>query len=654
MKHLLRSLSLVLLAESVFGFGQQPPASRLESLLAEAQQAQAAHDYGAAEKAYKQALRIEPSMPELWANLGLMQQEAGDIASALSSFQQANHLNPSLYVPNLFLGNDYVRTGKAPEAISFLTQAEKINKTDPQAPLALGRAYYAMGKFSTAAQEFERAVALDPRLGDAWFALGIARLNEVETDARKMSAESKTSPFAGALYAESLEKQARFNEAATLYRSLLESHPQPPCLHSALGMALLRHRDAERAAAEFVTERAAHPECGLAVLGQARIAIDRGDNEQAVKQLQELWARDQGFFISNAAILLEGLSNEAYAAVAAYFSQPEIVIPTDFRDALLAALNRNGQALADRHDNVDLREPGASVAATPVSAVRHTAEEYYAAGEFERCAQQLATERTAARSDKLRLLAACSFFSGDNKRAFSAATALEALQPHSAEALYWSIQANERLAVQSLSRFQQLESDSARSHVLLGDIYHQLEREDDAQTEYQKALALEPGDPAAMLGLASSYLSNNNTDKAMETARIALERSPQDPELNMIVAEAMVAKDQFAEAEPFLMKSLNVKPQLLAHVHALTGKVYAETGRTNEAITQLKMGESSDETGSIHYLLARLYRQVGDTKEAAAALDQVKTIRQRRRERGVKTVEDPDLSSLESPPGQAP
>jgi len=652
-KHSLRSLSLVLLAASVFGFGQQPPASRLESLVAEAQQAQAAHDYSAAEKAYKEALRIEPSMPELWANLGLMQQEAGDIASAVPSFQQANHLNPSLYVPNLFLGNDYVRTGKAPEAISFLTKAEKTNKTDPQAPLALGRAYYAMGKFSTAAQEFERAIALDPKLGAAWFALGIARLNQVETDARKMSAESKTSPFAGALYAESLEKQARFNEAATLYRSLLDSHPQPPCLHSALGIALLRHRDLEAAAAEFATERDTHPECGLAVLGQARIAIDRGDNAQAVKLLQELWARDHGFFVFNAAILMEGLSNEAASALAAYFSQPETIISADFHDAFLAALNRYGQAPDDQHDNVDLREPGAPVAGTPVSAGRQTAEEYYAAGEFERCAQQLDPARTVGRSDKLRLLAACSFFTGDNKRAFRAATALEALQPHSAEALYWSIQANERLAVQSLSRFQQLESDSARSHVLLGDIYHQLEREDDAQAEYQKALALEPDNPAAMLGLATSYLSNNNNDKAMETARTALERSPQDPELNMIVAEAMVAENQFAEAEPFLMKSLNVKPQLLGHVHALTGKVYAETGRTNEAISQLKMGESSDETGSIHYLLARLYRQVGDTKDAAAALDQVKTIRQHRRERGVKTVEDPDLSSLESPPGQA-
>jgi len=65
------------------------------------------------------------------------------------------------------------------------------------------------------------------------------------------------------------------------------------------------------------------------------------------------------------------------------------------------------------------------------------------------------------------------------------------------------------------------------------------------------------------------------------------------------------------------------------------------------------MGESSDENGSIHYLLARLYRQIGDTRDAAAALDQVKTIKQQRRDRGVKTVEDPDLSALESPPRES-
>ena len=641
---------LALLAKPVLGLGQQAPASKLESLVAAAQQAQAANDYPTAVNQYKQAVKIEPGMPELWANLGLMQQQAGDIPAAILSFQQSNHLNPALYVPNLFLGLDFMRTGKAPQAIFFLTKAEKINKTDPQTPLALGRALYTVGKFPPAAQEFARAIALDPKLGAAWFALGIARLSQVESDAHKMSVEEKDSPFAGALYAESLEKQARFSEAATLYRSLLGSHPQPPCLHSALGIALLRHRDLEGASAEFSTERSANPECGLALLGQARIAIGHGDNQQAVNLLKELWSRDHRFFTSNATILTEGLSNDVTAALNGYLAQQTTAIPPGFYSALMSTLGGDTEVVVDRTDS---SESSSSLPPQPVASAGVTAESYYAAGEFQLCEQRLDHALTEGSAVKLRLLAACSFFDGDNERALSAATALESLQPHSAEALYWSIQANERLAVQSLARFQQLESDSPRSHVLLGDIYHQLGREDDAQSEYQKALALEPANPAAMLGLASAYLSDNNNDKAMETARAALEMNPEDPELNLIVGETMVAKFQYAEAEPYLLKSLNAKPQVLGHVHALIGKVYGETGRASEAIRQLKMGESSDENGSIHYLLARLYRQIGDAKDAAAALEQVKTIKEQRRRRGVKLVEDPELSSLESNPGQA-
>jgi predicted Zn-dependent protease len=84
---------------------------------------------------------------------------------------------------------------------------------------------------------------------------------------------------------------------------------------------------------------------------------------------------------------------------------------------------------------------------------------------------------------------------------------------------------------------------------------------------------------------------------------------------------------------------------MLGHVHALLGKVYSETGRTQAAIEQLRMSTSSDETGSIHYLLARLYRQVGDTRDATAALQEVKAIKERR-DRSIKRVEDPDLTSL--------
>jgi predicted Zn-dependent protease len=104
---------------------------------------------------------------------------------------------------------------------------------------------------------------------------------------------------------------------------------------------------------------------------------------------------------------------------------------------------------------------------------------------------------------------------------------------------------------------------------------------------------------------------------------------------------------EYAEAAPYLQKSLKAKPQMLPRIHALIGKVDAETGKTQEAIEELKLGESSDEDGSVQYLLSRLYISQGDKRDAMAALARMATIKNQRAARGVKRVEDPDLSPVE-------
>jgi hypothetical protein len=52
-------------------------------------------------------------------------------------------------------------------------------------------------------------------------------------------------------------------------------------------------------------------------------------------------------------------------------------------------------------------------------------------------------------------------------------------------------------------------------------------------------------------------------------------------------------------------------------------------------------------------LLARLYRQLGDSKDASEALNRMKSIKQERRDRGAKIVEDPDFAAMNSPSGEA-
>jgi predicted Zn-dependent protease len=116
------------------------------------------------------------------------------------------------------------------------------------------------------------------------------------------------------------------------------------------------------------------------------------------------------------------------------------------------------------------------------------------------------------------------------------------------------------------------------------------------------------------------------------------------------MAEVLISTHQFAVAEPYLQVALHAKPQMLPQVHALLGQVYAEAGKTQQAIDELMLGIETDRDGSLHYRLARLYRKNGDNKAAAAAIEQMKAIERQSRERAVTATRDSHPSSLDDGP----
>jgi tetratricopeptide (TPR) repeat protein len=626
-------------------FGQQDQSSSLESLLAAAQQAQAANNYAAAAANYKQAVKLRPNIPELRANLGLMQHESGEYPEAIRSFQETLRQKPSLYVPNLFLGIDYVRAGKAKEAFPLLLKAEKMNAADPLPSLTLGRAYSSLGEYPQAIRELRRAIRLDPKQGSAWFDLGIAQLDLVEENARAMTGKYADTSYSKALFAESLVKQARYKEAADLYTSILVADDQPPCMGSEASFLSLKRGDAQNAAQQFMAERSRHPECSLAILGEARLRIDAGDNQAALLQLQQLWNKDHGFFALSAPLLFDGIAPNRAQSFLNELAQQQSSGKVDHQ--IYAAILQAMQTPADAAQDSDAAQNTAS----SQIAARDQGRQAYQSGQYARCAGLLKNSLNSGNAATLETLAACSFFTGDYMLTCDAGSALQSLPSHSlAQALYWSIKANEKLAFESLARFQQLEPDSPRSHILLGDIYRQRERYDDAQKEYSKALDHSPNDAAALLGLATAYFDDANIAKTIEVAQKALAQSPGDPEINLLMGEALNSQHDFPGSEPYLLKALNAKPQMLPHVHALLGEAYAADGKTEDALRELKLGADSDQDGSIHYQLARLYGKLGDIANAATAIQQMKALRQRRREGAVIAVQDSHPASADDVP----
>jgi tetratricopeptide (TPR) repeat protein len=635
---------LCLLAYSDMGFGQQGADSSFAALVATAQQAQAAHNYTAAADAYRQALRLRPNMAELWANLGLMQQEAGDMPQSISSFEHASRLNPSLYVPNLFLGVDYAHAGRTKEAIVYLLKAVKENNTDPEPRMALGRAYTTLGDYSRAADAYTEAVHINPRQSSAWFALGIARLNQVETDSRRLVEQDQDSPYAKALFAESLDKQSRYAEAVRAYKSAMDSQPQPPCMHAELGWSLVKEQNPAEASAAF--EADSTDQCALSALGQARLTIERGENDEALRILSKLWESDQGFLKANILTMAEGISSDHLEGFDKALEHYRPSFSAELYNLLRDAMT--GSATAAEINTTDRTKASTASVASPT--LRGTAESYYRLGQYQRCSDRINSSTAPAQPSTLVLQATCSYLTGDYERASQAGAVIARGSTHSAAGLYWSIRSNEKLAFRALARYEELEPNAARSHILLGDILRQRLEYTEALSEYKKAHEIDPADQAAMLGMASAYLDNNNLDKAIETARAALLLSPDDPEINVVMAEGLIARHDYPEAERYLNKGLNAKPQMLPHVHALLGTVYAETGRTQDAIAQLKMAVASDEDGSVHYRLLQIYRQIGDSRSASAVLEELKLIKKREHQRQLFNPEDSESLPADNKP----
>jgi predicted Zn-dependent protease len=166
----------------------------------------------------------------------------------------------------------------------------------------------------------------------------------------------------------------------------------------------------------------------------------------------------------------------------------------------------------------------------------------------------------------------------------------------------------------------------------------------DAENEYKAAAALAPNDPAPLYGLASAYSQDSKLDQAHNTIEAALVMNPGDPDFNLLAGEILVGQHEWTRALKYLKQSLSatppLRPQMLPHAHVLLGKVYAQTDRPQEAVRELQMGLATDEDGSVYYQLARLYAQLGNTDAARSAIDHVKALERKRRDRAVVAIQD--------------
>ena len=597
-------------------FGQ----TNYESRLAEAVNAQSAGNIPGAIASYQSALTIKRDVPEVWANLGLMQHQAGDFAGALSSFKTAYRLQPKLFVPVLFLGIENLRLNNKTDALHYLLLARQLRPNDAEIYMNLGRAHFGLKQFENASIAYRRATQLNTKNGEAWYRLGITYLEMSEVASGDLAALNRQSPYFQGLEAESLSDQDKLAESAEAFRKLLSGQNYPPCSRSSFGLVLLRRGDPSEAQSQFEQELKSGG-CSLAKMGLTRIAVENNETEDALKSLASLWTLDSGFVRTHLFDLIRGMKPEQIKSLDSALASTDVAALSPEAISALRLFLRGERSLSAVSS--DDKTPAKSFAP-------QSAQEYLTRGEYGRCTKGLLPTLSSLPSQKLSLLATCSFLTGDYETTLVAAKKLRSSPLTKEEGVYWSILADQRLALSSLTYAGEVEPNSIRLHELLAESYRDREKYVEAEAEYKVALGINPHDLAAQIGAATNYLQELRIDLAHEMIQNALAQNSSDAEANYIMGEVLFAEHKYSDAEPYLRAGLTTRAELVPRIHALLGQIYVSQGDSKRAIEEYKLGLPSDDDGSVHYQLARLYQRAGEAKLAAEAFADSKSLNQRK------------------------
>lgn len=380
----------------------------------------------------------------------------------------------------------------------------------------------------------------------------------------------------------------------------------------------------------------------VTLANKAAVAASAHDWPEATRQLIENGEKE--LLAANAPMLWEGMSPEKIEGLEGRLKDTSVPgVSAGLGDALSAALARWRKDPLETVAEISTNFlAGSAQTGAPGSAPRISQAEvarFYAAGEYTACRESLkpALPRLAL-PDSL-LLAECAYDSGDFQTSFLASEQALGADAQSPAAWYWRIQASEVLAVNALIQADLAQPDSPSVHVMLGDVYREGRRYNEAEAEYRKAIELKPLEMSAHLGLAATFYRLFRYDEALSELTAVLQVEPQNPNASFMMADILAYQREFAQAEPYAKAALHGAQSNLPLVHALLGKIYASQGRTPEAIAELKRALPDDPDGSFHYQIARLYRQVGDEKAASEALRQSEILRKDKERKAQATIQ---------------
>lgn len=116
-------------------------------------------------------------------------------------------------------------------------------------------------------------------------------------------------------------------------------------------------------------------------------------------------------------------------------------------------------------------------------------------------------------------------------------------------------------AVQHFQQYTRARDNDAYGHAQLGYALQKAERFDDAASEYERALALEPDYPVVRVDLAEVYAYQGKADKAVPLFTASIAQVEPDADAYLLYARALRSTGNYPEAEKAARRSLELDPK---------------------------------------------------------------------------------------------
>ena len=567
-------------------------------------------DLPQAAKEFKKVLDLDPNLVEARVNLGLIYHALGDYNQAAGNLSVALAQRPNLAGPTVVLGIDYLKLGQVDKAIPVLQRGLSLDPSSLEAHEALAKCYLARADYRQTVVEYREQARLNPDQAEAWFKLGHDYLNLAARLAFRGSHLYLDSPWGHRFLGDTLFQRERWRDAAEEYQKALDLDPAVPGLHTALGKAYLMAGKTSEAEGEFQHELQRDPQSEGAWLELAETRLMKGQAIAALEAVDKTWQISPEYLalprkfpavvISKDAVqsLLKDLEAapaspsrdfllanlHLYAGDPAEAEEPWKSFQAAFQAWLKGAGAGQGGDPCAAHRYVECAQGLETRKPLSRPQILLLGRTLYTLQQYDRAADTLA--RLLEPADKSS--AEASYWLSLAYQALGAAAydRLEESFPDSwrmaelrAEGYALRNKTNE--ALEEFQKALELHPDGAELHEARGELLLSKRSYNEAQAELEASLRLDPSRPHTLALLGRLYVLKRENEKAVPYLENSLRYEPDMPDANDLLGTAYVRLGQDAKALPLLQKAVSI--DFYGDIHYQMYVAYRRLGKTELA-----------------------------------------------------------------------